>query len=284
MKILKYFFQSIFIYSFFLIIRIIGLNISRKIFSALFNLIGPFARNKKLILENLSSFPRNISMMEKKQIIKDMWSNYGMTFVEYIFLKKFRNASDHIIIKGDDIIQKIKDKGKPVIFVSGHFANFELMSMEITKKKIELATIYRPLNNYFLNPFMERLRKKYICKYQIKKGIQGVRESIDYIKKGYSVALMIDQRVSEGELLNFFGKPALTSTLPAQLAIKFKLNIVPVFIKRTKNNNFELEFHQEIDTSSEKDKTKLTKNLNLILERMIVKNPNQWIWTHNRWK
>ena len=95
---------------------------------------------------------------------------------------------------------------------------------------------------------------------------------------------MIDQRVSEGELLNFFGKPALTSTLPAQLAIKFKLNIVPVFIKRTKNNNFELEFHQEIDTSSEKDKTKLTKNLNLILERMIVKNPNQWIWTHNRWK
>ena len=95
---------------------------------------------------------------------------------------------------------------------------------------------------------------------------------------------MIDQRVSEGELINFFGKPALTSTLPAQLAIKFKLNIVPVFIKRTKNNNFELEFHQEIDTSSEKDKTKLTKNLNLILERMIVKNPNQWIWTHNRWK
>ena len=284
MKILKYFFQSIFIYSFFLIIRIIGLNISRKIFSALFNLIGPFARNKKLILENLSSFPRNISMMEKKQIIKDMWSNYGMTFVEYIFLKKFRNASDHILIKGDDIIQKIKDKGKPVIFVSGHFANFELMSMEITKKKIELATIYRPLNNYFLNPFMERLRKKYICKNKIKKGIQGVRESIDYIKKGYSVALMIDQRVSEGELINFFGKPALTSTLPAQLAIKFKLNIVPVFIKRTKNNNFELEFHQEIDTSSEKDKTKLTKNLNLILERMIVKNPNQWIWTHNRWK
>tara|TARA_B100000963_G_scaffold355914_1_gene375076 strand:- start:4078 stop:4932 length:855 start_codon:yes stop_codon:yes gene_type:complete len=284
MKILKYFFQSIFIYSFFLIIRIIGLNISRKIFSVLFNLIGPFARNKKMILKNLSSFPRNISMIEKKQIIKDMWSNYGMTFVEYIFLKKFRNASNHISIKGDEIIQKVKDKNKPVIFISGHFANFELMSMEITKKKIQLATIYRPLNNYFLNPFMERLRKRYICKNQIKKGIRGVRESIDYIKKGYSVALMIDQRVSEGELINFFGKPALTSTLPAQLAIKFKLNIVPVFIKRTKNNNFELEFHEEIDTSSEKDKTELTKNLNLILERMIVKNPNQWIWTHNRWK
>ena len=117
-------------------------------------------------------------------------------------------------------LKNIIKKKKPVIFVSGHFANFELMSMEITKKNINLATIYRPLNNFFLNPFMEYLRKKYVCKNQIKKGINGVRDAIEYIKKNYSIALMIDQRVSEGEKINFFGKPALTTTLPAQLAFK----------------------------------------------------------------
>ena len=74
-------------------------------------------------------------------------------------------------------------ENKPVIFISGHFANFELMSMEITKKNIQLATIYRPLNNFFLNPFMEYLRKKYVCKNQIKKGINGVREQLDILKK-----------------------------------------------------------------------------------------------------
>ena len=130
-----------------------------------------------------------------------MWKNYGMTFIEYIFLDFLKKMIIILSFKLENL-EKITN-GSPVIFVSGHFSNFELMSMEITRKNIKLATIYRPLNNYFLNPFMEYLRKKYICKNQIKKGINGVREAIDYIKKGYSIALMIDQRVSEGEKLIF---------------------------------------------------------------------------------
>jgi len=156
--------------------------------------------------------------------------------------------------------------------------------MEITKKNINLATIYRPLNNFFLNPFMEYLRKKYVCKNQIKKGIRGVREAIQYLKKNYSIALMIDQRVSEGEAINFFNKSALTSTLPAQLAIKYDLEIIPVFIERTEKNKFKIEFQRAINTKKYKDKLELTRELNKILEGMVIKNPNQWIWTHNRWK
>ena len=156
--------------------------------------------------------------------------------------------------------------------------------MEIVKKKIKLATIYRPLNNYFLNPMMEYLRRKYVCKNQIKKGVGGVREAIDYIKKDYSVALMIDQRVSEGEKINFFGKPALTTTLPAQLAIKFNLSIIPVFIERKKNDEFKIKFYNEIEARNFKDKFELTEKLNKILEEMIIYKPDQWIWSHNRWK
>ena len=283
-KTINYFFQALIIYLLFFIGLILGLNLSRKIFSFLFVLIGPIFRSKRITKKNLEIFSLNISNLDKEKISKNMWKNYGKTFIEYIFLERFRKKDSHIEIKGQiNLTHLIKNK-KPVIFVSGHFANFELMSMEITKQNINLATIYRPLNNFFLNPFMEYLRKKYVCKNQIKKGINGVREVIEYVKNNHSIALMIDQRVSEGEKINLFGKPALTTTLPAQLAIKYNLKIIPVFIERDENNKFKIEFQSEINPKNFKDKFQLTSKLNKSLEEMIIKNPNQWIWTHNRWK
>ena len=280
-KIINYFFQSILIYLFFFIGRIVGLKVGRKIFANLFTLIGPLFKSNKVINKNLDIFIKESPDYDKKEIIKGMWRNFGMTFIEYIFLFYFRNNNSHVSVSG---VENLPIEKKPVIFVSGHFANFELMSMEITKRRIPLATIYRPLNNFFLNPFMEFLRKKYVCKNQIKKGISGVREAIDYIKKNYSIALMIDQRVSEGENIPFFNKPALTTTLPAQLAIKYDLVVIPVFIKRISNGKFEIEFKKEINPKNFKNKQELSKELNMVLERMIVDYPFEWIWTHNRWK
>ena len=260
------------------------MTLSRKLFSFLFNKLGNIFKSKKIIYSNLEIFEKNISLQKKEKIISNMWLNYGMTFIEYIFLSYFRKNYSHITIEGENYLNNILKKGKPVIFVSGHFANYELMSMEITKKDIKLATIYRPLNNYFLNPLMEYLRKKYVCPNQIKKGINGVREAIKYIKKDYSVALMIDQRVSEGEKIDLFGKAALTTTLPAQLALKYDLSICPVYIERVNVKNFSLKFFDEIKSSNFKNKIELSKKLNNVLEEMIEKNPDQWIWTHNRWK
>ena len=283
-RIINYFFQSFFIYIFFFIGRILGISLSRKIFSSLFKKIGPIFKSKKVINKNLNIFSLRVPEINRKKIISDMWANYGKTFIEYIFLNQLRKNKSQITILGEKNLSKIIEQKKPVIFVSGHFANFELMSMEITKRNIKLATIYRPLNNLFLNPFMEFLRENYVCKNQIKKGIKGVRNAIEYLKKGYSIALMIDQRVSEGEKINFFDKDALTTTLPAQLSIKFDLVIMPVFIQREINDNFTIEFYKPIDNKNFKNKIELTKELNNILERMIKKNPSQWIWTHNRWK
>ena len=283
-KFLNYFFQSLLIYFFFIIGKLIGLRLSRKLFGLIFQKIAPFFKSKEIIKNNLRIFSTKIEDHEAKVIISSMWKNYGMTFIEYIFLKFFRNNNKHIQIEGQSNIDEIIKRNEPVIFVSGHFANYELMSMEITKRDIKLATIYRPLNNYFLNPFMEYLRKKFVCQNQIKKGIKGVREAIDYIKRDYSIALMIDQRVSEGEKINFFGKPALTTTLPAQLALKYKLSIYPVFIERLRDGNFKIKFFNEIKSTEFSDKIQLTEKLNTELEKMITNNPNQWIWTHNRWK
>ena len=283
-KFFKYFFQAIIVYLFFIIGKLVGLKLSRIMFSTIFKLVAPAFKSKKIIDKNLSIFASEVPNIDKNQIISEMWKNYGMTFIEYMFLNTFRKNSSHIEIKGDENLNVAISKKKPLIFVSGHFANFELMSMEITKRNIKLATIYRPLNNIFLNPFMEILRKKFICKNQIKKGLNGVRDAIEYIKNDFSIALMIDQRVSEGEKINFYKKPALTTTLPAQLALKYKLSIVPVFIQRKSNSKFVLEFQNEIKSEDFHDKLELTQKLNEVLEKMVVRNPSQWIWTHNRWK
>ena len=283
-KYFTYFLQSIVIYIFFILGKIMGITLSRKLFSYLFLKIGHNFKSKKVIESNLNIYSKNLTEIKRNEIISGMWKNYGKTFIEYIFLNYFKKNSTHIKIEGEDKLDKVLESKKPVIFVSGHFANYELMSMEIVKKNINLATIYRPLNNYFLNPFMEYLRRKYVCKNQIKKGVSGVREAIEYLKKDYSIALMIDQRVSEGEKINFFGKSALTTTLPAQLALKFNLSIIPVFIERDQSDNFKIKFYQEIEPKSFDNKSDLTDKLNKVIEEMIVYRPEGWIWTHNRWK
>ena len=283
-RIAKYFLQSLIIYLVFIISRIVGLKISRKVFASFFSFFGPLFKPSITIENNLKIFSPQISDFDSIKIKKSMWENYGKTFIEYAFLNRFRKNNNHVNIKNEEELSKVLIDKKPVIFISGHFANFELMSMEITKKKIKLATIYRPLNNFFLNPFMVYLRKKYICPHQIKKGINGVRESIEFIKNQHSIALMIDQRVSEGEKIKLFNKTALTTTLPAQLSIKFNLDIIPVYIERDTQNNFRIEFQNKINPKNFENKIALTNELNKVLEKMINRNPGQWIWTHNRWK
>ena len=228
MKIIKYFFEFIIIITFFSIFKIIGYRNASNLGEKIGKFFGPLFRSSHVIQKNFENLKDSYSHNETKNIIKNMWGNYGRIFAEYMYLKKFRNnvLSSNVEINGQKILDEIKSKKEPVIFVSGHFNNFELMAMYLEKSGINLAAIYRPLNNKFLNPLMEKIRKKYICKNQIKKGIAGTKEILKYFKEGTSIALMIDQRVSEGEKIELFNKAALTTTLPAQLAIKYNLNVI----------------------------------------------------------
>ena len=284
---IKYFLQFIIILILFFLFKLLGLKYSTRFSGNLITILGPMFRSNKIIISNLTiAFPR-LSLLEKKILSKKMWSNYGKIFAEYMYIKYFREKekfSNLITIENQNILEKIKKESKPVIFISGHFNNFELMAMQIDKAGIDLTTIYRPLNNIFLNPLMERIRKKYICKKQIKKGIAGTKELLQNFKNGSSIALMIDQRVTEGTMCDFFGQKARTTTIPAQFVKKFNAKIVPVYIQRFDNNKFKLEFDSVIEFKSDETLDAITLKLNKILEEMILKNPDQWIWTHNRWK
>ena len=291
MKIIKYAFEAIFIYFIFIVIKVAGIGLGRKISAIIVSKLGSLFRSKKIIDENIITALGNISEIEKKNITNSMWNNYGFTFAEYLFMKKFRLnkfSKPHISIKGKEKIDEIIKSGKQAIFISGHFANFELMAMELEKNKINLAAIYRPLNNFFINPFMVSIRKKYICKNQIKKGLAGTKDVIGFMKKKYSIALMVDQRLGESERYLFFNKPAHTTTLPAQLALKFNCNIIPIYLKRVKEDFFEMEILNPINIKKtgkpENDKKSITNQINQIIEDMVRRNPGQWIWTHGRWK
>ena len=286
MKYFKYFFQFLFVILCFLIFKILGPNLSSRVSGKIFETIGPFFRPKKIILSNIKkAFPENDSK-HSDTLTKIMWNNYGRVFAEYMFMKDFRfgKLQQNIEIEGQNILEEIKNTNNQVVFISGHFSNFELMAMYLEKSGIKLSAIYRPLNNIFLNRIMEKIRKKYICKNQIKKGIGGLKKIITLKKKNFSTALMIDQRVSEGILSSFFNEKALTTTIPAQLVKRFNIAIVPVYIERVKGINFKIIINKPIKFSKEISTEEITEELNKIIENMIIKKPGLWIWSHNRWK
>ena len=283
---IKYFFQFIIIIFMFFIFKILGIRLSSYIGGKIFQFIGPLFRSRKLIESNIKKAFPTIDQQKQNKIIAAMWNNYGRVFAEYMFIKDFRNnqLSNNIIIEGKEILENIKKNNERVVFISGHFSNFELMAMEIEKFGIKIAAIYRPLNNIFLNSIMEKIRKKYICKNQLKKGIGGLKELIKLNKNGHSTAIMIDQRVSQGIKSNFFNEKAFTTTIPAQLVKKFDIPVVPIFIERFDGIKFRIKIQKPVYFSKNNSSDSITKRLNEILENMILKNPYNWIWSHNRWK
>ncbi len=266
-----------------IIFRVIGFKASSNFGFVIGKYLGPLFRSRLSIINNLKKAQIK---GDYKKIASNVLGNYGRIFAEYIHLKNFKNnkLNNRISIEGREYLEKIKNNNQSVVFISGHFSNFELMAMQIDKAKVDCAAIYRPLNNPYLNKIMEKIRKRDICKKQIKKGRSGTREIIKLLKKGTSIALMVDQRVREGQKASFFNHLATTTTIPAQLIKKYNCDLVPIYIERKNKFNFKMYVSKPIKISKNKSSDEITLYINKILEKMILKNVDQWIWTHDRWK
>ena len=285
MKKINHIIQYIIINFFFIIFKLIGYRASSKLGFMIGKYLGPIFRSKGLMINNLKK--ANVAKNNNyEKIAKNVFGNYGRIFSEYVHLKNFKNDNlqKYFSIEGLDYLKNIKKNGEKVVFISGHFNNFELMAMQIEKAGVDCAAIYRPLNNPYLNSIMEKIRIRDICKNQIKKGRAGTRQIIRFMSKGTSIALMIDQRVREGEKINFFGNPATTTTIPAQLIKKYNCSVVPIYIERKQSHYFKMYVSKPIKINKSRSISEITKHLNMILEKMILKNVDQWIWTHDRWK
>ena len=291
MKIIKYFFEFIIIIFLFIIFKLLGRKLSSDLGCLIFNYVGFNFRSKKRISTNFKKAFPGLGSEEENKYTKEMWCNFGRTFAEYVYLKEFReNKKEHILINGSEILDLIKSNNIPTVFVSGHFANFELMAMELDRKNLNIAAIYRPLNNFFLNPLMEYWRKKYICNFQIPKKIpgksgDGTRQFIKAVQIKTNIAVMVDQSITQGKKIDFFGEKAFTTSIPSQLALKYNYQIIPIGIRRVKKYQFVMDIFNPISIDKKKDdELSIGKKINEKIEEMILKNPGQWIWTHNRWK
>ncbi len=286
MKKIRYFVEFLIIIFLLVIFKILGFKLASSLGGLIGRSVGPLFRSKKKILSNISKALPKIGEKNTELIVKKMWENYGRILSEYMFIKNFRNSKykKFLTIEGQEILNELKDSKEPVVFISGHFNNFELMAMQIEKSGINLAAIYRPLNNIFLNKIMEKIRTKYICQKQIKKGRSGTRELLESFKNNYSIAIMIDQRVSESIKVDFFNQKASTTTIPAQLFKKFGSKIVPIYIERINGVYFKMTVSRPIIFEKESTIEEITLKLNKWLEKMILINPDQWIWSHDRWK
>ena len=282
MKTFYHLIQFLFIFVLFIFFKIIGFRASSNCGFFIGKNLGPIFRSKLSIIKNLKKAKIN---GDYENIASNVLGNYGRIFAEYVHLKNFKNEKlkEFITIEGLEHLLKIKKDKEKVVFISGHFNNFELMAMQIEKIGIDCAAIYRPLNNPYLNVIMEKIRKRDICKKQIKKGRAGTREIIKLLNRGTSIALMVDQRVREGGKFTFFGHLASTTTIPSQLIKKYKCNLVPIYIERKNKYFFKMYVSKPININN-KSTSEISLFINKILEKMILKNLDQWIWTHDRWK
>ena len=291
MKIIRYFLEFILVIFFFLIFKIIGLKLSSKLGEIIGRYFGPLFRKKAIAKKNiLIAFP-NINETSIDQIIDDMWKNIGSIFGEYIHINKFSildEGKNKIVFTNKNNLQILKNNKKPIVFFSGHFANFELMAKCLRELEFNIGAIYRPLNNIFLNPIMEFIRKKYICSIQIEKGSAGTKKLIKHISTNNPLALMIDQRLSSSIRVPFFNQPATTTTAPAQLSIKYDALLVPVFLKRLKKTKYEFFIEEPLvvkkTNNYEKDIFNITEIMNKKIEEFIKVDPANWLWSHDRWK
>ena len=290
MKIIKYLLEFIIVIFLFIFFKLIGRKLSSDLGCKIAKNLGFKFKSKERTIANIKRAFPTLDTLNEQKYLEEMWCNIGRTFSEYVYLKNFREDSGHIILEGMEILDQIKSTKKPTVFISGHFANFELMAMELDRNNLNIAAIYRPLNNIFLKPLMEFWRKKYICNFQIPKKIpgkegNGTKALLKAVHNKNNIAVMVDQAITQGTKINFFNEPAFTTSIPSQLALKYNYQIVPISIKRLDKYYFKMKILNPIpiDPNNDNEQT-IGVKINQEMEKIILANPGQWIWTHNRWK
>ena len=258
----------------------IRINAGRLIFRYL---VSPLTGNKKRIENNLNLVMPNLLENKKKELVNRCLDNIGMTMFELLSPKEFKIAGQKakILGPGAALLEKSKDTSQPVILISGHYGNYDVIRANLISKGYQLGALYRPMNNpYFNLIYLKSI--SLIGMPLFARGKHGMAEMMKFLKDGKLIALLIDQHMSNGEPLKFFGKTAFTATSAAKMALKYNAILMPFFVVRKgRTSNFELHFETPIQHSNP---IKMTQEFNDRLESRVKDNLDQWLWTHKRWK
>lgn len=271
------------------IFRLLGVDTASAFGGWLGRSLAPIAPAHETARRNLRAAFPDKSDAEIGAILNGMWDNLGRTFAEYAHFRAFCGFPNaRIEIVNLDIARAALASGKGAIALSGHCANWELMALGAWQAGIDGAEVYRPVNNPLINRWIMRQRRRFAYPTQISKNGDNVRELLRTLKEGKALAMLTDQKHSEGLPIPFFGRDAWTATGPAVLGLRTGAALVPVRMVRTGGANFQMTFYPPLEISRSGDKdADIAATLGLInkaLEDAVREHPAQWLWAHNRWR
>ncbi|MEZ5982098.1 MAG: lysophospholipid acyltransferase family protein [Parvularculaceae bacterium] len=270
--------------------HLIGIDAASALAGGFTRFVGPLLGSvSKRADDNLRAVYPEWTSAERRRIIAKVWENLGRTTAEFAFLDKFdtREANGRVEIVGAEKIKSLAESGRPAIFVSGHFANWELMAITLHQAGVKTAVVYRAANNPLIDELIINMRAEVMSRVLIPKGKRGGRALIDALKQGRSIAMLVDQKLNDGISVPFLGRDAMTAPAAARLALKFNTPVIQTSIERLKGAHFRMTVHEPIAFTPTGDVTEdvrqLTILINEALERDIRARPEQWLWLHRRW-
>lgn len=247
------------------------------------HVIAPVAGYNRRVRENLELVVPELSADQRKALVGKTANNIGRMLAELFSPKEFAEIARNVPLTGPglDAIDAARAEGKPIIFVSGHFGNYDVLRAAVINRGFDVGALYRHMNNplfheYYVNnisaigtPLFER-------------GRPGFGQMLRHLKKGGALAALIDVRAGEGVPLTFFGKRVWTALGMAELAVRYDALFVPCFAIRQEDGlSFEARIESPIPLS---DPAQMTQEYNNILETYVRENMAQWFWFHRRWK
>lgn len=266
--------------------RVMGIDAA----SALGGFIGRniFARTRVTARarENLErAFPEK-SKAEIDAILRSMWDNLGRTVAEYAHLDKFDIQGPNPRIEIENSTEAENVRGKAALMLSGHFANWEIMGIAAARFGLDGAIVYRPPNNPYVDRYVARARARKGYADQISKH-NGAKRIFSLLRAGKAILLLADQKTNEGIAAPFFGRDAMTTPVPAMLALKLNVPILFASNKRLGGARFRVTMHPPLEFTptgdQDADIEAMTAAINLRLEEMVRADSSQWLWIHRRW-
>ncbi|MBL0968291.1 MAG: lipid A biosynthesis acyltransferase [Brevundimonas sp.] len=268
-------------------LRLLGVEGASNLGGWLLKTLGPKTGTHRTVTRNIRiAFP-DMPAAEREALALDAWERVGRTFAETPLLDRITLDSGRVEVVGMERLHAIRDSGKPVVFVSGHIANFELMAAVILASGVPCQITYRAANNPYVDEQIRTARARYGVKLFAPKGGDGARELLAGMQRGESVALMNDQKFSEGPEVQFFGQPVNAAPGPSRLALRFGTVVVPMSVVRLPGVRFRVTAHEPIELTQTGDRTADiaagVQAITAFVEDRVREHPADWFWVHKRW-
>ena len=282
----KYFVEFYLFKTLLILLHLLPNKISTKIISYSFLFFGKLSKYNSIAKKNCKTVFPELDENEITNIINISWKNLGKNLFEITHLKKLINDQNLIEIKGSQVLEKIKKESSPVIFFSIHSSNWEICVPMLDHHGLKIGAIYRHINNKFFDKYIYNKRTEALKSknsFYTPKGKKSAKEILEGVGKNKSIFLLVDQKDSAGNHIEFFGKKVKTQTGFLKIARKYNLKIVPMKNVRLPNNKFQITFEEPLEHNNNQisDDKKMLE-INGIIEKWIKESPQNWFWQHKR--